>query len=174
MTQTFTKMYRKMLLFPSLTFCYDWLLMMKNANNLGEWRKGKNHSWAEEWPESILHPPHPGRFIAVLGTNAVGEEQGERGSSNRRHFATLAENTDEKQACSWDQCFSWWMCQHCCMTPFAPWRCENSAVRFPQPKDEWKEISWEGIWFGEIQLIQMNTDDVHIPNDGTIWKAIIC
>lgn len=153
--------------------------MMKNANNLGEWRKGENHSWAE-----TVTGEHPFFTLLILVVSLLcwgqmlsgrnGEEQGERGSSNRRHFATSAENTDEKQACSWDQCFSWWMCQRCCMTPFAPWRCENSAVRFPQPKNVRKEISWEGIWFGEIQLIQMNTDDVHIPDDSTIWKAIIC
>lgn len=32
-----------------------------------------------------------------------------------------------------------------------------------------KETSWEGIWFGEIQLVSMIRDDVYTSSDGTTF-----
>lgn len=149
--------------------CWWWKMQI----NWGSIGRVKIIAVQKEWLENILHPPHPGMFVAVPGANAVGEEEKERGSSNCGCFATSAENTDEKrQTRSWCWCSSWWTCQHCCITPFAPWRCETSAVSFPQPKNAHKgnKPGWNLIW--EIQLIHMNIDDVYTPNDSIIWKAI--
>lgn len=84
-----------------MTDCWWWKMQI----SWGSGGRVKIIAGQKEWLENILHPPHPGRFLAVLGTNAVGEEERERGSSNRRRFATSAENTDEKRRTrSWGWC----------------------------------------------------------------------
>lgn len=169
----FTKIITKCFYSLLLPYC-DWLLRMKNANNLGEWSKGKNDSWPERMTGEQPSPSSPDKFVAGLGTNAVGEEGRERGSSNCECFASSAENTDEKwQTCSWGCCSSWRMCWRCCATSSVPQRCESSAVSFPQPRGNACRGNEGENLFGQIQLAQMNLDDAHIPNGSIIWKAII-
>lgn len=71
---------------------------MKNANNLEEWSKGKNNSWAERMTGEQPSLSSPAKFVAGSGSNAVGEEERGRGSSNCECFATSAANTDKKHA----------------------------------------------------------------------------
>lgn len=113
------------------------------------------------WLESRLQCPHLLNLLLGLGQMLWGRKR-ERGSSNCECFATSAKNTDEKwQTCIWGCCFSWRICWRCCVSSFVPQRCETSVASSAQrecPQGKW------GRELGQNQLIQMNLDDVHIPN----------